>query len=428
MSSGRTQPEHRPLRLRKGEDRRLRAGHLWVYSNEVDSATPVRDLEPGELVRLEDFRGRPLGIAHVNPHSLICARVLSRRAGSGFDGATLRRRLASALRLRESLYEAPYYRLAYGESDALPGLVVDRYGAVLVVQITTAGMERLRAQISSVLQELLSPSAVVLRNDTSARQLEQLESYVEVVFGEAPEQAVIHENGTRFEIPLSGGQKTGWYFDHRANRERMRRYVAGKRVLDVFSYIGAWGVQALTAGAAEVTCVDASTRALAQAQRNAGLNGAAERLKIVAADAFDALKALKHAGERFDLVILDPPAFVKRKKDLKEGAQAYRRLNALALQLLGADGILISSSCSYHMPRDLFLSEIRQAGLRTGRALQILEQGHQAPDHPVHPAMPETDYLKTFVLRVRDGKPLPSAGTPGEPPAQPVGPRTAPSF
>ena len=391
------------MRLRKGEDRRLRAGHLWVYSNEVDSATPVRGLEPGELVRLEDFRGRPLGIAHVNPHSLICARVLSRRAGSGFDGATIRRRLASALRLRESLYEAPYYRLAYGESDALPGLVVDRYGAVLVVQITTAGMERLRAQISTVLQELLSPEAVMLRNDTSARQLEQLERYVEVVLGEAPEQTIIEENGTRFEVSLLGGQKTGWYFDHRANRERMRRYVAGKCVLDVFSYIGAWGVQALTAGAAEVTCVDGSARALAQARRNAALNGAAERLETIGADAFDALKALGSAGKRFDVVILDPPAFVKRKKDLKEGAQAYRRLNALALQLLETDGILISSSCSYHMPRDLFLSEIRQAGLRTGRALQVLEQGHQAQDHPVHPAMPETDYLKTFTVRVRSG-------------------------
>lgn len=403
MPSGRRESEYPCVRLRKGEDRRLRAGHLWVYSNEVDSATPVRGLEPGELVRLEDFRGRPLGIAHVNPHCLICARVLSRRAGSGFDGATIRRRLASALRLRESLYEAPYYRLAYGESDALPGLVVDRYGAVLVVQITTAGMERLRAQISTVLQELLSPEAVMLRNDTSARQLEQLERYVEVVLGEAPEQTIIEENGTRFEVSLLGGQKTGWYFDHRANRERMRRYVAGKCVLDVFSYIGAWGVQALTAGAAEVTCVDGSARALAQARRNAALNGAAERLETIGADAFDALKALGSAGKRFDVVILDPPAFVKRKKDLKEGAQAYRRLNALALQLLETDGILISSSCSYHMPRDLFLSEIRQAGLRTGRALQVLEQGHQAQDHPVHPAMPETDYLKTFTVRVRSG-------------------------
>ncbi|HSG64187.1 MAG TPA: class I SAM-dependent rRNA methyltransferase [Gammaproteobacteria bacterium] len=390
------------LRLRKGEDRRLRAGHLWVYSNEVDSAaTPMSRFAPGELVRLEDARGQPLGLAYVNPHSLICARILTRRSAGRFDSAALARRLESALRLRESLYAAPYYRLAYGESDALPGLVVDRYGALLVVQITTAGMERLRAEIVAALVDLLAPEAIVLRNDVPARELEHLPSYVEVPLGTVPEVAIVEENATRFEVSLLGGQKTGWYFDHRANRERMRRYVAGRRVLDVFSYVGAWGVQALTAGAAAVTCIDASANALAQAERNAALNGVGDRLQIVAADAFDALKSLVRERERFDVVVLDPPAFVKRRKDLKEGAQAYRRLNALALQLLDSDGILISSSCSYHMSRDLLLGEIRQAGQRAGRGLQILEQGHQAPDHPVHPAMPETDYLKTFIVRVR---------------------------
>jgi len=380
----------------------VRAGHLWVYSNEVDNAaTPLTGFAPGDTARLEDHRGQPLGIAYVNPHCLICARILSRRASGVFDGAALERRLASALRLREALYEAPYYRLAYGESDALPGLIVDRYGAVLVVQVATAGMERLRGEILAALNSLVEPDAIVLRNDMPARQLERLESYVEVAQGEVPDSVEIEENGTCFNVPLIGGQKTGWYFDHRANRERMRRYVRGKRVLDVFSYVGAWGVQALTAGAASVTCVDGSASALELAQRNAALNDASDRLETICADAFDALKNLVRSGERFDVVILDPPAFVKRKKDLKEGAQAYRRLNALALEMLGSDGILISSSCSYHMPRDLLLSEIRQAGLRTGCALQVLEQGHQAADHPVHPAMPETDYLKTFVVRVR---------------------------
>jgi 23S rRNA (cytosine1962-C5)-methyltransferase len=402
MSTLPTQSEIRPLRLRKSEDRRLRAGHLWVYSNEVDSAaTPMSGFAPGELVRLEDARGQPFGLAYVNPHSLICARILSRRAAGRFDTAALARRLESALRLRQALYSAPYYRLVYGESDALPGLVVDRYGALLVVQITTAGMERLRAEVIAALVDLVAPEAIVLRNDTPARELEHLESYVEVLVGEVPERTIIEENATRFEISLLAGQKTGWYFDHRANRERMRRYVAGKRVLDVFSYVGAWGVQALTAGADTVTCIDTSASALSQAQRNAALNGVGDKLAVVAGDAFDALKSLVRERERFDVVVLDPPAFVKRKKDLKEGAQAYRRLNALALQLLDSDGILISSSCSYHMSRELLLGEIRQAGQRAARALQILEQGHQAPDHPVHPAMPETDYLKTFIVRVR---------------------------
>lgn len=390
------------LRLRKGEDRRLRAGHLWIYSNEVDvAATPLSGFEAGEPVRLEDFRGRPIGTAYVNPHSLICARVLSRRAGYRFDAGALARRLESALGLRESLFASPYYRLVYGESDALPGLIVDRYDAVLVVQITTAGMERLRTEIVAALETLLEPEGILLRNDAPARSLEGLESYVEVASGEVPEHAVIEENATRFEVPLLDGQKTGWYFDHRANRARMRDYARGKRVLDVFSYAGAWGIEALTAGAASAHCVDASSAALDWARRSAALNGVAERLETSEADAFDALEAMRARDARFDLVILDPPAFIKRKKDLEKGARAYGRLNALALELLGVEGLLISSSCSYHLSRERLLGEIRQAGLRSGRALQVLEQGHQAADHPVHPAMPETDYLKTFILRVR---------------------------
>ncbi|UCE90247.1 MAG: class I SAM-dependent rRNA methyltransferase [Pseudomonadota bacterium] len=389
------------LRLKKGEDRRLRAGHLWVYSNEVDTAnTPLKAYEAGQLAHLEDHRGSLLGTAYVNPHTLICARLLGRDADARLDAAWLKQRVARALVLRAALFEQPCYRLVYGESDGLPGLVVDRFAGVLVAQITTAGMERVRNEIVAVLEELLQPEAILLRNDTPARELEGLDTGVETVLGTLPGTVTVEENGARFEVPLAGGQKTGWYYDHRFNRARMQQYVRDKRVLDVFSYIGAWGIEALVAGAHEVTCVDGSQRMLAQARHNAALNGRGENLMAIAGDAFDVMKQLQKDGQTFDAVVLDPPAFVKRRKDLDEGALAYRRLNTQAMELLAPEGILVSASCSYHMPRERLLSEIRRAGQRARRWLQVLEQGHQGLDHPVHPAMPETDYLKSYIVRV----------------------------
>ncbi len=261
----------RPLRLKKNEERRLRAGHLWVFSNEVDvTQTPLTDFEPGDAVEIQDFRGAPVGSGYVNPRSLICARLVSRSARRQLDGALLHDRLARALALREELYPgAPFYRLAFGESDGLPGLVVDRFGDTLVVQITTAGMERVRDEVLGALNEVAAPSGILWRNDTSSRELEGLESYVDTASGTVPDETEIRENGVRFVVPLSGGQKTGWFYDHRQNRERMTHYARGRRVLDLFCYAGGWGVQAAVAGAAEVVCVDSSEPALALAGRSA---------------------------------------------------------------------------------------------------------------------------------------------------------------
>jgi 23S rRNA (cytosine1962-C5)-methyltransferase len=398
MSGSTSQPA---LRLKKGEDRRLRAGHRWIYSNEVDvKATPLSAFQAGDVVRVEDARGKPLGMATVNPATLICARLYSRRVGEALDQAFLGRRLKQALALRELAFDTPFYRLVYGESDALPGLVVDRFEHVLVVQITTAGMERVREPLLDALESLLSPAVIHLRNDSPAREQEGLERYVETVVGHLPERVQVVENGTRFEAPLLGGQKTGWYYDHRLNRLRLQNYVAGKRVLDVFSYIGAWGVEALTAGAREVVCVDSSATFLEFAVENARLNGHPGQLAIRHGDGFDVLKALHRQGEKFDVVVLDPPAFIKRRKDIKEGGIAYQRINRLALDVLQPGGLLVSASCSWHLRREQLLDTLRKVGGMSGRPLQILEQGHQGPDHPVHPAMPETDYLKAFFARV----------------------------
>lgn len=388
-----------PLRLKKNEDRRLRAGHVWTFSNEVDiQATPLTAFEPGQPVVIEAADGRALGTGYVNPHSLICARLVSRDPGYVLDQSLLVHRLNVALSLRTRLFPEPYYRLVFGEGDGLPGLVVDRYGDVCVAQISTAGMERVKDEIVAALAKVLKPRAILWRNDTSSRALEGLPSYVEPALGEVPEMARIAENGVAFDVPLREGQKTGWFFDQRMNRTRMRAYAAGARVLDVFSYIGAWGVQAASAGASHVTCIDSSPKAAGWLRANAALNG--QPVDVIEADAFDALRRLRADHEKFDLVIVDPPAFIKRKKDVREGTQAYRRLNQMALQLVAKDGYLVSASCSYHLERDALRELLLAASRHLDRTLQVIETGAQGPDHPVQPAIPETAYLKAFFCRV----------------------------
>ena len=389
-----------PLRLNKNEERRLRAGHVWVYSNEVDTAaTPLKAFSPGQQVQILAHSGKPLGNAYVNPNSLICARLVSRDSRHQLDRSLIVHRLNVALALRQRLFDAPFYRLVYGEADQLPGLVIDRYDNVCVVQCTTAGMEAVKDEVLSAVEKVLKPTGILWRADSPVRQLEGLESYREV-HGEIPDNCEVIEQGVRFSVSLLEGQKTGWYYDHRMNRERMRHYVPGKRVLDVFSYVGAWGVQAAAAGATDVMCVDASEAAIDRIHLNAEANGVGDKIATVKGDAFEALSQLRTAQERFDVVVLDPPAFIKRKKDLKAGEQAYHRLNKLGMQLLSKDGILISASCSQSLEEQRLQKILLQSSRHIDRSLQILERGQQAPDHPVHPAIPETRYLKAFFCRV----------------------------
>ncbi|HZT04830.1 MAG TPA: class I SAM-dependent rRNA methyltransferase [Steroidobacteraceae bacterium] len=388
------------MRLKRGEERRLAAGHLWVFSNEVDTdATPLTTFAPGDLAQITSHRGQFLGHAYVNPHALICARILSHEAAQPIDRELIEMRLRAALTLRERLYREPYYRLVFGESDGLPGLVLDRYGEVLVGQIATAGMEALQETVVEAVRSLLSPAALYWKNDSAARQLEQLPQLAQAAFGEIPVDITALEAGLRFAAPLSHGQKTGWFYDQTHNRARLARYLSpGARVLDVCSYVGAWGVTALKAGAAAATCIDSSQTALDFARRNAQANGLA--LEAIRSDAFEALKSLHGQGERFDVVVLDPPAFIKRKKDIPQGQAAYRKLNQLALALIESDGLLVSCSCSYHLAPEELVTAIQTAARHTGRFVQILEAGGQSPDHPVHPAIPETRYLKAFFCRV----------------------------
>jgi 23S rRNA (cytosine1962-C5)-methyltransferase len=279
----------------------------------------------------------------------------------------------------------------------LPGLVVDRYGDVLVAQIGTAGMERLKSEIAEALEKVVHPTALLWKNDSGARDLEGLPSYVEPGFGTVPETVEVTENGLHYAVPLAQGQKTGWFFDQAVNRSTFLKYIAGARVLDVFSYLGAWGIGAARHGAVDVTCVESSPQAIEWLARNAMLNDV--KLEMLRGDAFDVLEALHAERRRFDVVVLDPPAFVKRRKDLPKGQAAYRRLNQLALQLIDRDGVLVSCSCSFHLGGDDLLAAIQKAARHVDRFVQVLESGGQSPDHPVHPAIPETRYLKAFFCR-----------------------------
>ncbi len=389
------------LHLRRGEDARLRAGHLWVFSNEVDTRrSPLTSFAAGDPCLIVDAAGRPLGVGYANPASLIAARILDRDPHRPADESLLADRLRRALALRERLYEEPYYRLLYGESDGVPGLTLDRFGDVVVAQATTAGIERLKLAVESAVDRVLAPRAMVWKNDAGIRALEQLPMYADLAFGTLGVPVQVREAGLRFDIDPLAGQKTGWFYDQRANRDRLARYVRGRRVLDLFSYIGAWGLRAASAGATDVLCVDASSAALERLQAAARDNQLEGRVRVAHGDAFDILRDLRHAGERFDVVVVDPPAFVKRKKDLAEGRLAYRRINKAAMQLLVPDGILVSCSCSHHLPRADLLAALREGAGESGRQLQVLEVLQQGPDHPIQPAIPETDYLKGYLCRV----------------------------
>jgi len=391
--------EARVLRLKRGEERRLAAGHLWVFSNEVDTErTPLGQFVPGAPAELRSYRDSFLAYAYVNPHALICARILSRDAAQPVTAELIEQRLSAALALRERVGDARYCRWVFGESDLLPGLVLDRYGEVVVGQIATAGMEALRAPIENAVRRVVQPQSLIWKNDSAARDLEQLPHEVQPAFGELPAQVEVLEGGLSFAAPLAQGQKTGWFYDQSANRSRLRRYIApGARVLDVCSYVGAWALSALHQGAVRACCVDSSALALEYAGANARRNG--KSIEPLRADAFDALKLLIAQGEQFDVVVLDPPAFIKRKKDTPQGQAAYRKLNQLALALLADGGLLVSCSCSYHLAAEQLLEAIQAAARHSGRFVQILEAGGQSPDHPLHPAIPESRYLKAFFCR-----------------------------
>ncbi len=386
------------ITLNRGEDRRIKGGHPWVFSNEIRELQGERI--PGASAEVCDTGGGFLGTGYYNPHSLIAVRLLSREREDIDSPAFFKERIGRALELRRRLYpELATFRVVHGEGDFLPGLVVDKYGDLLSIQILTAGMEARRGAIVEALVELFSPRGIIARNDVAVRTLEGLDETVEVLYGEIPKTVEVEEHGLRFRVDLAGGQKTGHFLDQKENHLMLKGMAAGKRVLDCFSYSGSWGVHAAAFGAAEVTCLDISERAVALARENAALNGLEGVTRVEACDAFDRLRSLKLEGRRFDVVVLDPPAFVKSKKALKEAEKGYLTINRRGLELLTEGGYLITCSCSYHMGREPFRELLAQAARQAGRQVRVVETRSQAPDHPVLLAVPETEYLKCLVLQ-----------------------------
>ena len=387
------------LRLAQGQGKRLRAGSPWVFSNEIAMKPEYRQMEKGGLIRLESDDGVRFGTFMFNPHSLIAARLLDRDPAAEIDTAWVFRRLETALALRSRIVEGTYYRLVHAEADGLPGLIVDRYDDVAVVQANSAGMDRLMPLIVAGLRALLPLRAVVARDDAAARQQEGLAADVRLLFG-SDASSVVEEGGVRFAVDPLGGQKTGWFFDQRFNRDRVAALASGARVLDVCCHVGAFGLRCAAAGAAAVTLVDSSAPALAQARDTALANGFADVVTLRREDAFDALGQLAGTQERFDIVICDPPAFAKSRKDAEAGLRAYGRMARLAATVVAPNGFLFTASCSHHAPADSWAAQIAAGLYRARRDGRILFSGGAGMDHPVHPHLPETAYLKAMLLGV----------------------------
>lgn len=388
------------IRLRPREGRRVRSGSPWAFSNEIVMDAAAKALAPGTLVKLASDDGGPLGIGYFNPRSLIAVRLLSADAGTEIGAEFFAAKLRQALSLREAFFKEPYYRLVHAEGDGLPGLVIDRFGATAVMQVTTAGMEKLIEPLLAALNEAIAPETIVLRNDAPSRVLEGLDSNVRVAKGTAAANIMVEENGARYFADPQAGQKSGWYYDQRENRVFMAALAKGKRVLDAYCYSGGFGILAGRAGAREVLGIDSSEPALTLAGEAAKANDVNTSCKFIKADVIEELERLSGTGERFDIVICDPPPFVRARKDLEPGAKAYRKLARLAASVTAPGGFLLLCSCSHNMPLERFMLECAAGLTRAGRTAALIRSAGAGPDHPVHPHLPESAYLKALAYRL----------------------------
>jgi 23S rRNA (cytosine1962-C5)-methyltransferase len=388
----------RRLQVSSRAAQRAAAGHPWIYANEIRA--PLGDLVPGELVAIQGKAGSPIGIGYANPHSLIAVRILAGE-GETIDADFFAKKLASAEALRRRMRPgAKAYRLCYGEGDNLPGLVVDRYDDVYVVASHTAGIDALLSHVVAALVRGFAPRGILVKSDSSDRKLEGLEPRIEVVHGEVPAELEVDIEGGRFVLDLAHGQKTGFFFDQADNRSWLAAHAAGARVLDEFSYVGAWGIRAALSGAKRVVCVDGSADAVRLGERSAAASGVGDRVRFERADAFDDLASRVEREERFDIVVLDPPAFVKSRRKLDEGMRGYRSINRLGMALVAPGGLLATSSCSRHVDPAAFVGMLQAAADDAKREARILAIGRQAPDHPVPLKLPEAGYLDCVFLEL----------------------------
>jgi 23S rRNA (cytosine1962-C5)-methyltransferase len=394
-----TSPRPR-IYLLPGRDKRIGHGHPWAYSNEVRMDAEAKALPPGAIVSLHRIDGKPLGTGSFNPHALIAFRLFARNPDRALDAGFIEGRLRRALDLRQRLFAEPYYRLIHAEADGLPGLVVDRFGAALVVQANTAGADALAEEVVAGLDAVLAPEIIVLRNDTPARASEGLERSVSLAKGRLDGPVEVRENGVVYAADLLAGQKTGWFFDQRDNRSFIAHLAKGWRLLDAYCHSGGFAVAAAAAGASGVLGIESSEPALALAARAASANTVTDRCSFRRAQVFEALEGLGAERERFSVVVADPPAFVKSRKDLATGLRGYRKLARLAAAVVAPGGILFAASCSHNVEPAAFAGEVVRGIAAAGRSGRIIRAAGAAPDHPIHPHLPESAYLKTLTLHL----------------------------
>lgn len=389
--------------LHPAQEKRLLAGHNWVFSNEIKQVLAETEPKAGDLAVVTTSSGHELGLAFYHPNSLIAGRMLTRSPKDVIDAGFFKKRLADALAYREKVCPGENaYRLCFGESDGLPGLVVDRYGSILVLQVLSAGVERRLDMVQAALDELLQPKGIYLKNDHRARSLEGLPLECRTLAGSVPERVPIMEGGLRFNAPLGEGQKTGHYFDQRDNRAFLRPYFAGRSVLDLYTYTGGFAITAAKAGAKSVFALDSSGPALTLARENAKLNGVEGTVSFDEGDAEAALESFAGLQQPFkpDFIVLDPPSLVPAKKHLPKALRLYAKLNAAALKALPRGGLLATATCSHHVSRENFIALLRDAQQKAQRSARLIALRGQSADHPILLAMPETEYLHFALLEI----------------------------
>ncbi len=390
------------IKLKRNEERRILSGHSWVFSNEISEVSGK--FESGDLGEVFSASGKFLGSGFYNPHSLIAVRILSKEGLTAADADFFYRRLAEALYYREKIYagRSPFYRLCFGESDGLPGLVIDRYDSVLVLQILSAGMEKHLPRITEALLKLIRPSGIYLKNDHKSRALEGLKREEKIHYGAVPPLVEVDDFGLKFSTPIASAQKTGFYFDQSENRVFLRPYFSGKTVLDLYSYTGTFGINAAKFGARAVLGFDSSEEAVGLANQNASLNGVSSIARFEKRDAEVALLSATESRLNLkpDMILLDPPSLVPSRKDLPKAERLYVKLNSLALKVLPVGGLLATSTCSHHVSRELFISILRKAAGLAPKSVRLLSLRAQAQDHPILLAMPETEYLHFALLEI----------------------------
>lgn len=388
------------LKIKKHHEVRIVRGHPWVFSNEIENFAALKNIEKGALIEVQIKKDEPFALAYFNPNNLIAARILSYDVAEEINEEFFVKRISSAKNLRERFFTKPFYRLIHSEADFLPGLVIDCFGDVLSCQISTAGMEKLTPLLIPALEKLFPNSSIILRNDIESRKMEGLELYVKTVKGEVADEIEIEENGLKFAIDVKGGQKTGWFFDQKQNREFIGSVSKDAEVLDAFCYLGGFGLNALKNGAKSVTFIDSSEDAISRLKKNIELNSITQKVEIISDKVYDILENANFQKRQFDVVNLDPPAFIKSKKDFFSGLKGYEKLVRLSANLVKPNGILMLSSCSHNATLTDLIAAANDGFRKVGRRAKLIRTFGAGFDHPIHPALKESEYLKSITFLV----------------------------